>query len=78
MDKPVSVQIEEARKNIAGCINAQNMNVTILDMIIKDLYMEIHSLAQQQYEKDKQAHEADIKDDQRAEVHGDSVNGNCE
>lgn len=78
MDKPISVQIEEARQNIVECINAQNMNVTILDMIIKDLYMEIHSLAQQQYEKDKQAYETDLKDDQPAEVHGDSVNGDSE
>ena len=78
MDKPISVQIEESRKNLAECINAQNMNITILDMIIRDLYMEIHSLAQQQYEKDKQAYETEGKDDQRAEMHGDSVNGYCE
>ena len=57
MDKPVSLQIEDARKNIVDSINAQNLNVTILDMLIRDIYNEIHALAIRQYEKDKADYE---------------------
>ena len=33
-----------------------------LDMIIKDIYNEVHSLAVQQYEKDKQEYENSLAD----------------
>ena len=76
--KTETIVIKEAKENIVSCINAQGVNVAVLEMILKELYNEVAVLAQQQYEKDKQAYEADFKDDKRAEMHGDIVNGYCE
>lgn len=53
MDKPISVQINEAKQNIVDCINEQHLHVSILEPIVKEIYEQVHMLAQQQYEVEK-------------------------
>lgn len=53
MDKPISVQINEAKQNIVDCINEQHLHVSILEPIMKEIYEQVHMLAQQQYEVEK-------------------------
>ena len=53
MDKPISVQINEAKQNIVDCINEQHLHASILEPIVKEIYEQVHMLAQQQYEVEK-------------------------
>ena len=53
MDKPLSVQINETKQSIVDCINEQHLHVSILEPIIKEIYEQVHMLAQQQYEVEK-------------------------
>ena len=45
MEKTTNVIIEETKIKIAQAIQDSGLPVSILDMILKDLYMEIHALA---------------------------------
>ena len=45
MEKTINVIIEETKIKIAQAIQDSGLPVSILDMILKDLYMEIHALA---------------------------------
>ena len=82
MDRPISVIITEAKQNIVDCINSQNLNITILDMVMKDIYLEIHGLADQTYQKEKAEYESQNigedkpEEDKQSELHGDSLNDN--
>ena len=74
--------IREAKQNIVDCINAQGLNIMVLDMIIRDLSNEISVLAEQQYQKDKAEYESQNigedkpEEDKQSELHGDSLNDN--
>lgn len=64
MDKPLSVRINEAKQNIVDCINEQHLHVSILEPIVKEIYEQVHMLAQQQYEVEKKQWEEDsLKED---------------
>ena len=71
-----------AKQNIVDCINAQGLNIMVLDMIIRDLSNEISVLAEQQYQKDKAEYESQNigedkpEEDKQSELHGDSLNDN--
>lgn len=45
MEKTTNVIIEETKIKIAQAIQDSGLPVSVLDMILKDLYMEIHTLA---------------------------------
>jgi len=57
MDKPISVQINEAKENIVNVINEQHLHPTILEPIIKEIYLSIQQAAIQVYEKEKKEYE---------------------
>lgn len=81
MEKPISLIIRESKQNIVDCINSQNLNIEILDMIMKDLYSEIHELAEQQYQKDRAEYESQnisedkSEEDKQSELLCDSRDG---
>lgn len=62
MEKPITLQIEEFKKNIATIVNDSNLPPFILDYIFKDLYSEIHMLNQNQLTKDMQEYEKASKE----------------
>jgi hypothetical protein len=45
MEKTANVIIEETKIKIAQAIQDSGLPVSVLDMILKDLYTEIHALA---------------------------------
>ena len=45
MEKTTNVIIEETKIKIAQAVQDSGLPVSVLDMILKDLYMEIHALA---------------------------------
>ena len=54
MEKKLTVQIEEFKQNLAKDVANSGLPVVVVDLIIKDLYNEIHSLAQETTIKDIQ------------------------
>lgn len=54
MDKTVNVIIEETKIKIAQAVQESGLPVSVLDMILKDLYMEIHALASDVVKKEMQ------------------------
>lgn len=41
MDKPVSMIIEETKKSLTDTINACRLHPSIIEMIVKDIYLEV-------------------------------------
>lgn len=54
MEKKLTVQIEEFKQNLARDVANSGLPVVVADLVIKDLYNEIHSLAQETTLKDIQ------------------------
>ena len=54
MEKKLTVQIEEFKQNLARNVANSGLPVVVADLVIKDLYNEIHSLAQETTLKDIQ------------------------
>ena len=52
--KPISVIINEAKQSLADTINSLQFSPTILEMILKDIYMEVQILARQELQDDMQ------------------------
>lgn len=41
MDKPISITVENAKKEIIECINGLHLSPTILEYIVRDVYEEV-------------------------------------
>ena len=54
MEKKLTVQIEEFKQNLARDVANSGLPVVVADLVIKDLYNEIHSIAQETTLKDIQ------------------------
>lgn len=61
MNKPISIQTEELKKNIIEIINNANLPSFIINFIMKDIYMEINSVYQQQLQKDIENYNASLE-----------------
>ncbi len=61
MEKPITLQIEEVKKELIATINRSNLPAIILDYILKDIYHEIHLANQSQLVSDMQAYEEAVK-----------------
>lgn len=46
MDKPLELIINEFKKNIEDAINESKLSPTILEMLFKDIYLNIHNVAE--------------------------------
>lgn len=68
IQKPTSLQIEESRQAIVNTINGLNMHATILEMILKDIYVEVKQLADMTLLQEKQAYENALKENKEREV----------
>lgn len=61
MDKPISIIISEAKANIIEVINAQNLSPSIMELIIKSIYMDISEMRQQELLADKKKYNNNSK-----------------
>lgn len=57
MDKPVSVMIEDAKRDIIACVNRQNINPSIMRYILKEVLDMVVQAGLMEYEKDREAFE---------------------
>lgn len=58
MDKPLSLRIEEVKKELVNVINSSQLHSYILDTIIKDIYQEVHLMYQKQVEQERKEYES--------------------
>lgn len=63
MEKPVTIQIDELKKDLVEIFNSSNLPVFILEFILKDIYTEIRSVCQLQLEKDTKDYNESLKND---------------
>lgn len=68
MDKPISVQINEARDSIINCINGLNLHPSILMPIIKDVYSEIQKIEAQTEQKELEEYNNSLKEEEKKSV----------
>ena len=63
MEKPITITIEEFKKQLTDAINNSGLHPFILDSIFKDFYNEIRVLYQNQALQDKQKYEEMLKEE---------------
>lgn len=52
MSKPISISIKETRQGICDVINASGLPISIIELIMSDVYGEVQLVARKQYEQD--------------------------
>lgn len=67
MEKPIELRTEELKKNLVETINKSNMPFFILDLVLKDLYSEIHITYENQLNTVKQSYEQSLEKEQEKE-----------
>ena len=53
MGKPLSVKIKDTKNMLIDLCNQSELHPSVLEMIMKDIYLEIHSLAER-YSKEEE------------------------
>lgn len=57
MDKPISVMIQEMKKDVLNTITKHNIHPSIARMVVGDIYREICAVADNQYLQEQEAYE---------------------
>lgn len=52
MDKPLSLIMSDAKKNIVDCINSQHIQPCLMQYIIKDIYDMVVEASEAAYDRD--------------------------
>lgn len=60
--KPVSVLFGETRESVVNILNNSNLPPFLLEIIMRDLYLEVKQISQQQCDKDKNKYETAMKE----------------
>lgn len=61
IQKPITIMRQEFAEKISDVINNCNLPLFIIEPILKDVYLEVKSLSQKQYEIDKEEYENKLK-----------------
>lgn len=64
MEKPIEIRTEELKKEFIDGINKSNIPTFILDLVLKDLYTEIHMAYENQLNIAKQSYEQSLEREQ--------------
>lgn len=62
IQKPISLIIEESKSTIVDAINSARLHPILLEMIVKELYLEIQSQARMMSEREKVEYENMLKE----------------
>ena len=62
MNKPLTMVVKETKNKIVNICNESGLPPIILDLIVKGIYSEIHSLAEKQTLEDEKAYIKVIKE----------------
>lgn len=60
MEKPIELKTEELKKEFVETINKSTMPLFILDLVLKDLYTEIHLAYKNQLNTVRQSYEQSL------------------
>lgn len=60
MEIPCSVLINETKNNIVNVINTSGLHLSILQYLIKDIYVEVNNAANELANKEKATYEASL------------------
>lgn len=52
MNKPISISIKETRRGICDVINASGLPISVIELIVSDVYGEVQLVSRKQYEQD--------------------------
>lgn len=52
MNKPISISIKETRQGICDVINASGLPISVIELIMSDVYGEVQLIARKQHEYD--------------------------
>ena len=66
INKPISLILEESKKTIVDAINSTGLPMTLLEMIVRDLYNEVRQNALYQYESEKKEYERTLAEQMKA------------
>ena len=61
IEKPIMVIRQEFIDKISYDINNCNLPLFVIEPILKEMYLEVKSLSQQQYEMEKARYESELK-----------------
>lgn len=64
IEKPISMAVEETKQQIAEVINNSQLSPVVLDLILKDIYNEVHNIYMTQALQEKQQYEISINSEQ--------------
>ena len=62
MNKPLSMIVEETKNGLASVCNESGLPPIILDFILKEIYYEVHNIAEKQALHDKSVYEKSLND----------------
>lgn len=62
MNKPISMIIKETKTNIINACNESRLQPAILDLIMREIYSEVRSLAEKQAIEEENAYMNSIQD----------------
>ena len=72
-NKPISMLCEEFKEAVAMVINTSNLPACLVESILKNYYLEIRAIANQQYRTEKKQYETALKSS-KAEKTGSDLN----
>ena len=52
MNRPISIAIKETRQEICDVINASGLPISVIELIMSDVYGEVQLVSRKQYEQD--------------------------
>lgn len=52
MDKPLSIRIKELRQDICDLINNSGLPISVIELIVSDVYGEVQTVSHKFYEHD--------------------------
>lgn len=61
IEKPITVIRQEFIDTISNAINNSNLPLFVIEPILRDIYLEVKSLSQKQYELEKAEYEQKMK-----------------
>lgn len=67
MNKPLTLIIKETKEKIATVCNESELPPVILDLIVKDLYSEIHAITEKQTMRDEISYKKSLSEDENIE-----------
>lgn len=52
MDKPISLRIRELRQGICNLINQSGLPISVIELVVSDVYGEVQVVSNKNYESD--------------------------